>query len=288
MKTASTALKQLLLNNQEFYIADLYKIEMTNGSDLLYTSTDVPLVVGGKRYTPIVVERGGTTQTNDISVDELDVTFGVDSERMIDSGTSFLQGVVSGSFENSKITIYRLFSPKPFALGMEEISDDYSLPWWTGIFNIQEAGGVTVKASADSATQLLNTKFPVNLYYPPCIRTLGDKNCGVDLTKFQETGSVKSASRSVIETGLNLNNDYLKQGSIKFTSGKNLNVTRAIKGNVGGSVTVVMPFYYTPDEGDTFIVMPACDKSMNCCKLRFGNLQHYRGYPFIPVPETAY
>ena len=73
-----------------------------------------------------------------------------------------------------------------------------------------------------------------------------------------------------------------------FTSGRNAGVTRTIRTNEGGAITVVMPFYYPPAAGDSFEVLPACDKSVNCCKVRFNNLAHFRGYPFIPVPETAY
>ena len=73
-----------------------------------------------------------------------------------------------------------------------------------------------------------------------------------------------------------------------FTSGRNAGVTRTIRTNEGGAITVVMPFYYPPAAGDSFEVLPACDKSMHCCKVRFGNLARFRGYPFIPVPETAY
>lgn len=288
MKNASDKLKKLLLEEQSFNLADLYEILLADGTSLHYTSCDIPLKVGSIVYNPMAIEREGTTQTNDISVDEVSFTFTVRPEDKIDSTQTLMQGIVAGRFDNATIHLYRLFSPVPFHFGMDAVDTDYVLDWWIGRLNIESAGGITIEATASSMTELLNTKFPTHLYYPPCLLTLGDASCQVDLEQYKRFGSVVSSTRSEIKTNLDINNGYLQQGCICFTSGPNSGVTRTISSNTGGAITVVMPFYYAPEAGDNFYIIPACDKSMNCCTNRFNNRNHFRGYPFIPVPETAY
>lgn len=289
MKQASDKLNQLLLNNQVFYMADLYTITLTNGAVLRYTNCDIALKVGGEIYQPFLIERTGTKQTRGISVDELNLTITVDQQDKIPGKLTFMQGVANGAFENALLKLDKVFSPEPFKFNMPAIDSDYVLLWWIGLFNIDSGGGNNVEATAASLTQLLNVKFPRNLYYPPCIYTLGDTGCKVSLDAFKMAGSISSeSSRSELKSNLNITDGYLTQGSITFTSGVNTNVTRSIRTNIGGNITVVMPFQSAPSNGDTFTVLPACDKSMNCCGHRFNDLDHFRGYPFIPVPETAY
>lgn len=288
MKEASKRLKRLLIESQTFYIADLYKIMLTDGTILRYTSADITLTVGNDRYIPLAIERDGTTQTNDISVDEMHLTITVEPTHRIDDETTIMQAIVAGRFADAEVELHRLFSPEPFTAFASPIDPDYALLWWLGRLNIESAGGITIEATVASMTELLNVKFPTHLYYPPCIYTLGDVSCGVDLDKFRQRGIASGGTRSVIQSTLALSDGYLMQGNITFTSGRNAGVTRTIRTNAGGAITLVMPFYYPPAAGDAFNVLPACDKSMNCCKLRFDNLARFRGYPFIPVPETAY
>lgn len=288
MKQASERLKRLLIESQTFYIADLYKITLTDGTVLRYTSADIALTVGDDCYTPLAIERDGTTQTNDISVDEMHLTIMVKPSARLDRETTIMQAIAAGRFADAELELHRLFSPEPFTMFSGRIDADYALLWWLGRLNIERAGGITIEATVASMTELLNVKFPTHLYYPPCIYTLGDTSCGVDLDAFRQQGTATGGTRSAIQSGLSLDNGYLAQGSITFTSGRNTGVTRTIRSNESSTITVVLPFYYPPAAGDTFYVLPACDKSMHCCKARFSNLARFRGYPFIPVPETAY
>jgi hypothetical protein len=51
---------------------------------------------------------------------------------------------------------------------------------------------------------------------------------------------------------------------------------------------VVFPFPYVPEAGDTFNLVPGCDGRQVTCSAKFNNIVHFRGYPYIPVPETTY
>ena len=39
--------------------------------------------------------------------------------------------------------------------------------------------------------------------------------------------------------------------------------------------------------GDSFRFLPGCDHTTASCQLPFKNLSRYRGFPYIPPPETA-
>jgi len=289
MKDASTALKNLLLNNQVFFMADLFTITLTNGTILRYTNCDVPLTVSGNKYLVLSITRKGTKQTRGISVDELDMTITTDKLDVIPGGLTFMQGIAAGTFDNSIIRLDRVFSPKPFIWNMPAISIDYVLLWWIGIFNVDEAGGLTAEIKAASMTQLLNVKFPRNLYYPSCIYTLGDSECGINLASYTVIGVVQAGStRSNIITNLSLLDGYLNQGTVIFTSGVNTNVYSTIKSYANKQVALIRPLPSNPAVGDTFTVTPSCLKMVDRCISLFNNRVHFRGYPFIPVPETSY
>ena len=112
MKQASVRLKRLLIESQTFYIADLYKITLTDGTVMRYTSADIALTVGDDCYAPLVIERDGTTQTNDISVDEMHLTITVEPSARLDHETTIMQSIAAGRFADAELELHRLFSPK--------------------------------------------------------------------------------------------------------------------------------------------------------------------------------
>ena len=60
----------------------------------------------------------------------------------------------------------------------------------------------------------------------------------------------------------------------------------AVAGGIG-YITVAIPFSGAPVGGSTFTIYPGCDRSHTTCNGRFSNLSHYRGYPYVPRPESG-
>jgi hypothetical protein len=83
---------------------------------------------------------------------------------------------------------------------------------------------------------------------------------------------------------------YFSQGIISFTSGANAGLSQVVQSYalVGGLgvVTTAPPLPSTPAAGDTFTIVPDCDKSIARCSA-YGNLAHCKGFPFIPAPEQS-
>jgi hypothetical protein len=55
-----------------------------------------------------------------------------------------------------------------------------------------------------------------------------------------------------------------------------------------GTVSLIAPFPTAPASGDAFQIYPGCDKTLDangCAK--FANTARFRGFPYVPSPETA-
>ncbi|MEI8325522.1 MAG: phage BR0599 family protein [Betaproteobacteria bacterium] len=69
-------------------------------------------------------------------------------------------------------------------------------------------------------------------------------------------------------------------------TGANAGIGRTIKAQAGGVLTSVQPWPSAVTIGDTFTVYPGCDKTQATCSSKFSNLARFRGYPYVPAPET--
>ena len=51
------------------------------------------------------------------------------------------------------------------------------------------------------------------------------------------------------------------------------------------TLTLMSPYNYTVAPGDAFTIYPGCDKQLATCTA-FGNQANFRGFAFIPSPES--
>ena len=82
--------------------------------------------------------------------------------------------------------------------------------------------------------------------------------------------------------------DAYAQGTLVFTTGANLAVSAGIRSAGAGLLTLAAPLRVVPAPGDTFTAYQGCDHTLATCGSKFNNTAHFRGFPFVPVPETAY
>lgn len=54
-----------------------------------------------------------------------------------------------------------------------------------------------------------------------------------------------------------------------------------------GAFFLLHPLPYAPAAGDTFDVLPGCDKSLVVCQNTFNNVIHHGGFEFVPAPEQG-
>ncbi len=292
MKPVSTALAALLTTRQ-FFAADLYTFTLAGGALLRYCGGDSDIVSGGNLFTA-----GGQTgpyfddQKNKctchwkVGVEVDTLVFDVMPGAASVLGMSFLSAVRSGLFDGAELQLERAFMP---SYGNTAAG---TVILFVGRVAEIDAGRSLATFSVNSHLELLNQNLPRNLYQPSCINTLGDYTCTVNLAALTVSGSTAAgSSTSIILSALTQASDYFDQGVVTFISGINDGLARTVKtwtAGSPGSLALIAPFPNPPATGDAFTVYPGCDKTtgpQGCPK--FDNLAHFRGFPFIPVPETA-
>lgn len=284
MRTASPALTEFLRTADQVIVADLLTITLVTGVVIRLTNCDVDLTVGGYTYShssPLFT-RGTTTVKVGLDVDTLPLTIMPAATDTI-GGVPWCAAARIGVFDGARVRVDKVFMPTARDVSMG------TLNLFEGRMAGTEIDRGMIRATIKSELELLNSVFPKNLYQPGCVHTLYDSGCALLRAAYQASGSVGAGSTTSIlsVTGLSQGAGYYDLGSITFTSGVNSGLRRAVKSYTGGSVSLYVPLPSAPVAGDAFTIVAGCDKTQATCSAKFGNLVHFRGYPFIPPAETA-
>jgi len=281
MKTASGALITLLNTNQ-FIWADLYTFTLIDGTVLRYTSADSDLVVSGNTFSSVgpYLQRGPTKLVIGIEVDTLSISFLLNSGVQIGS-IPLAMFARNGGFDGARLKLERVF--------MATWGDTSAGTLINFVGRVAETvvGRSQVDMSVNSDLELLNIMLPRNVYQAGCLHSLYDSGCTLNPATYTVSNAATAGSTNVgIVNTLAQASGYFDLGTITFTSGVNLGVTRTIKSYTVGYIIPSLYFPYTPGIGDTFTAKPGCDKLYATCGSKFSNTANFRGYPTIPVPET--
>jgi uncharacterized phage protein (TIGR02218 family) len=293
MKTASPELIAMLANSSSFVMADCYAFTLLNGMGLWLNTSDIPLTIEATIYpaagstdllgNPLpLIERSKTRTVRGTQVDSLTVQMYLDASHKI-GGVPILTLLRNGGFDGARLSVLRAFLP------------DWSSPV-TGTVKLFIGRVSDVELTRNSATltvksdlELLNIQMPRHLYQPGCANSIYDAGCRVDKTSSAQNGMINGgSSTTVIKHSNPAAAGWFAQGFIRFDTGPNAGVSRTVRDSLPGQVSLSLPLPNPPTTGDTFTIWPGCDKTMATCQAKFNNLAHYRGCPFVPVPETAY
>ena len=296
MKTTDASILALVAT-RKYYRAEIFKVTPLNGSGPFYwTSYGYPLTTGGHTYTAgMVIKRGSFEQSRGLAAPTLELTCAPKTDNPdvpVIGGVSFLTAVRQGVFRNADVQFSRIFMPTALDVSLGAV------PFFTGRISQYRAGGMSATLTVAAYTELFNQQMPRNLIQAGCVHTLFDSGCTLSRATFQVSGSVSSViSTSSIATGLTQPNGYFRLGILTFTSGAMSGQSYTVKEylNSSGTVTTIKPFASTPGIGDTFSISPGCPKTKAACSNTstavgpaFNNAAHFRGYRFVPTPETLY
>lgn len=281
MKTASSPLITLINSGQPYMIADLISIALVTGSFLYYTSAEVSIVYNSNTYVPFPFERGNTRTIVGTQVDTLDLTLFAGVNDLINSIPA-PQFAANGGFDGADITLYRAY------LTSWTAAPTGALTMFVG--NVSEAtpSRTTVQMVIKADLEMLNIQMPRNIYQSGCLHSLYDVGCTLNKALFAANTAINAASTTQsLNCGLATAAGYYDQGYLVFTSGQNAGARRTIKKHTTGNFSIALPLPFTPQVGDAFTVYAGCDKTQATCTNKFNNVIHFRGYPYIPIPETA-
>lgn len=298
MKTASVNLINLLntvrAGVKNLYMCNLYVFQLVgagvqslNGPTIRYTDHDVDIVVGANTYKSMTIGKGDILEKTGCDVDDCKVNIFYDNTVTIPGGATLFNALQSGAFDGAQVTIYRLFNPNPWVYPQTSISSDYMLLRFMGRMDIESCKINSAELTIKSYTELLNVQVPVNLYMPNCLNTLYGPICTLNQSSFAISGTITSISTNhVLNTNLSQPSGYFDLGSMTFTSGQNSAAYRTVKSQSSSVLTMASTWTFVPQIGDTFTIYPGCDLTKDTCLNKFNNLIHFRGFPFLPNPET--
>lgn len=269
--------------------ADLYTFTLPGGAVYRYTSADRDITIGGNTFSSLGprIQRGKTKLTNDLSVDSIDVTIYAKPTDYLAGTTGWLEAAVAGSFDGATLLVQRFISDNWANTALGAVHQFFGL---VGACSV-DRGKIAMKVN--SPLILLNKQMPRNLFQPSCLHTLFDSGCTLSKASFAVNCTVASGSTaSSINTSTSAGaSSYFDLGHITFTSGANAGLTRTVKSFTAGSPSVfslVTAFPAAPAAGDAFTAYPGCNKLWSGdCLNKFNNQANYRGFDFIPQPETT-
>lgn len=126
-----------------------------------------------------------------------------------------------------------------------------------------------------------------------CDAQLGDTRCGYRGSEQKGTVTRIIPDRTFIASGLQLPGaNWFRNGVLTWVSGGSAGRHNVVVGQEITGSTMRLDLRDTPvpdmQTGDTFSLMPGCDKSFGTCKAKFANAANFRGFPHLPGNDAAY
>jgi uncharacterized phage protein (TIGR02218 family) len=290
MKPASPALISYLNAarqnpDAQLRMADAFLFTLQNGATLGYTNIDVTFSYGGQTYlaNSILIDGLKYKAAIGLEVDHQQITVAARATDTIGGGAPFLQALREGAFDGCEIVRYRVFFSD--RLGGTAVGAATLFKGRLG--SIDEIGRTGAKLTVNSDLVLLDVDMPRNLYQPTCLHTLYDVGCTLNKSTFGTNGAVGAGSTAstIYWSGASTN---FAQGTITFLSGVLTGVTATVGSAVNGSaLNMINPLAAAPAPGDAFTVYFGCDHTPATCQNKFGNFANFRGFPYVPPPQTA-
>jgi len=314
-----SSLIAFLQSNRNFLKADLFSIFLPTGQTLNVTSGqwDITVLEGTPGWSgPTITfyatqfgrwSRGSITSEASYSLtsNSMPLTV-VPTENVSYPGLSIgmLNGVVNGLFDAATLYVYTVYMPLgQYGTVYVESSDLNVTPNYGGvetkffgtITKVTKVDRVHAEFECADPFYLLNMKIPTRLLQTNCAWSFGDANCNppggaaaytVAITA--GTGSNQWVVNPTVTTGKMATAGYFTQGVIKCLTGANAGLSQTVKQhNTSAPYLQMMNKWLLPvNPGDTFSIIAGCDKTYGTCNLKFSNIIHFSGFPFIPVPTT--
>ena len=290
MKAISAPLLALMQSSQQFTLADLYTFTLITGAVLRYTDFDYDLTFGANTWSSSgpPMTRGKTRLVLGLEVDTLDISIFARPTDLY-SGVPLAQQAAFGLFDGAEVKLERAYitvtGGVPTVVG--------TIYMFSGEAADTSVGRTEIKMRVNSDVAKLALQMPRNIYQPSCLHTLYDSDCTLVRASYANslTAATGSTTSLVLCTSTQATG-YFERGYIQFTSGANAGVKRTVKGSsLAGTnsqtLSLFKPLPNVPAVGDAFTAYPGCDKTQTTCQYKFGNLPHFRAFPYIPSPETS-
>lgn len=269
MKSASTDLAAHLLQGQTT-LSTCYKVARTDGVTQGFTDHDKDLIIGGLTY----LASSGFLKSNLTDKANLE-TSNIQVDGMINAGMT-VADLRARRYDYADVQIF-MVNWADLTMG--------KIILLTGKF-----GPVTINEFGFSVTlngvsgRLQNIRG--DLFQPTCRVDLGSPQCGVDMDALEQEGTVLTTDgrRNLTASGLSGVDGYFAGGLLTWLTGDNAGESVEVREWTSGSGALIlyMKTLASIAVGDTFKLIPGCDKLISTCSKKFSNVINFRGEPYVP------
>lgn len=266
-------------------LAILWKVTRTDGQIFGFTNHDQSIMFDSIAYEPSSVFDASAIATRaELNVDNLE------AHGFLNSAGITVQDIEAGRWDGADIQIVEV--------NYRDLSMGANILRTGALGNINRQSG-TYTAEMRGLMQFLQNQV-VRIVTPACNATLGDARCGVNLASLTQTGTITARiDDRTMTISITRPTAYFNYGVITFTSGLNNALRMEIKKHLTtGVIELFQPMPYTVAVGNTFSIVPGCNKThasrvvkvanvdttqwYGDCKDKFSNLVNFRGFPGVP------
>ncbi|MFS4439057.1 DUF2163 domain-containing protein [Paracoccaceae bacterium GXU_MW_L88] len=255
-----------------------WKITRRDGAVLGFTDHDGDLTFDGVVYrADRALSAGVAVSSLGLSVDNGSILGALAGDGIRDEDLRL------GRYDGAEVTEYLVNWADPTA--REQV--------FAGRIGAVSAGPGYFEAELRSAAEALNK--PVGRTYGrACDAALGDARCGVDLRA--ESLTVETQLAEVIDEvwlvfarGDDRGSGWFSGGVLRWTGGALKGAMMRIDSHemTGGQhrLRLETGLRERPAVGDAAALVAGCDRSLECCAAKFGNVANFRGFPHLPGDE---
>jgi len=253
--------------------ATLWKITRTDGYILTFTNHDEDITYNSEVYDAAA---GFTPSSIDnsvgLKVDNLEVN------SILQSAKISIPDIEAGLYDFARVEVMRIDFTNPLGGVIVEKKGT--------IGNIKRTAEMFVAEVRGLSQQYTNTV--TEEYTPTCRAMLGDARCGVNLQALMKTGAVVTLiDDHTVTTDLTDADGYFNYGNLIFLTGNNAGYSMEVKSSLllNGEIKLFLRLPYDIQPGDTFQIVPGCDKIFSTCKNKYNNIVNFRGEPLIPSKD---
>jgi uncharacterized phage protein (TIGR02218 family) len=295
LRACSPALALALTGGVELFRADLFTFTLADGvTNLHFTSWDRDLLEGGTGITYLSrnpwLQRSKWNVTSSMEVANLTIKL-MALNAGFNGGSNIKLQIHNGLFDGATFALSRAFMLTP-----GDTSTLGALDLFGGVVAGIDLTGSVAQIAIKSKINKLDQNTPRNLYQAGCNHTFCDAGCTLPRASFTSAYTVgASPAPSTVFVPWSVapaNPARYVGGTAAFSSGAASGMRRTIAAADATGLSFAYPLNTVPATGDNFTAFEGCDKTFDSGGLRSctarSNTQNYRGFEYIPPPDTAY
>lgn len=251
-----------------------WKLTRRDGAVLAFTDCDTDLTVDGVTYeASAALTPSEAVSSLGMAVDEQEVQGGVSSDAISEAD------LAAGVYDGATVEVIEIdwsTSTRHATVGAYYLGQ---------VSRTESAFAAELRSEAGILAQKRG-RYVMGV----CDAELGDARCGVNTAALAAAGAIthKTGDADFLVSGLPDGSEMTyTAGTLIWTSGANLGQSQEVRAHRGHSVSLWRPPLFEVATGDTFDILPGCDKSFTTCQNRYSNGPNFRGFPAV-VGEEAF